>query len=49
MYIGLTENKFKTIFNLHKSSFKLEHKRKVIKCANFAYNKNSPSLGLHHL
>ena len=27
MYIGLTENKFKTRFNLHKSSFKLEHKR----------------------
>ena len=26
-YIGLTENKFKTRFNLHKSSFKLEHKR----------------------
>ena len=26
-YIGLTENEFKTIFNLHKSSFKLEHKR----------------------
>ena len=27
MYIGLTENEFKTRFNLHKSSFKLEHKR----------------------
>ena len=26
-YIGLTENQFKTRFNLHKSSFKLEHKR----------------------
>ena len=26
-YIGLTENKFKTRSNLHKSSFKLEHKR----------------------
>ena len=26
-YIGLTENEFKTKFNLHKSSFKLEHKR----------------------
>ena len=26
-YIGLTENEFKTEFNLHKSSFKLEHKR----------------------
>ena len=26
-YIGLTENEFKTIFNLRKSSFKLEHKR----------------------
>ena len=26
-YIGLTENEFKTRFNLHKSSFKLEHKR----------------------
>ena len=26
-YIGLTENEFKTSFNLHKSSFKLEHKR----------------------
>ena len=25
-YIGLTENVFKTGFNLHKSSFKLEHK-----------------------
>ena len=25
-YIGLTENEFKTKFNLHKSSFKLEHK-----------------------
>ena len=25
--IGLTENEFKTRFNLHKSSFKLEHKR----------------------
>ena len=27
MYIGLTGNEFKTRFNLHKSSFKLEHKR----------------------
>ena len=27
MFIGPTENKFKTRFNLHKSSFKLEHKR----------------------
>ena len=27
MYIGLTEIKFKTRFNLHKSSFKLEHRR----------------------
>ena len=26
-YIGLTENEFKTSLNLHKSSFKLEHKR----------------------
>ena len=26
-YIGLTENEFKTKFNLHKSSFKLEYKR----------------------
>ena len=26
-YIGLTENEFKTTFNLHKSSFKLKHKR----------------------
>ena len=26
-YIGLTGNEFKTRFNLHKSSFKLEHKR----------------------
>ena len=26
-YIALTENEFKTRFNLHKSSFKLEHKR----------------------
>ena len=26
-YIGLTENEFKTRLNLHKSSFKLEHKR----------------------
>ena len=26
-YIGLTENEFKTRFNLHKSSFKLEQKR----------------------
>ena len=26
-YIGLTENEFMTRFNLHKSSFKLEHKR----------------------
>ena len=26
-YIGLTENEFKTRFNLHKSPFKLEHKR----------------------
>ena len=26
-YIGLKENEFKTRFNLHKSSFKLEHKR----------------------
>ena len=26
-YIGLTENEFKTRFNLHKLSFKLEHKR----------------------
>ena len=26
-HIGLTENEFKTRFNLHKSSFKLEHKR----------------------
>ena len=26
-YIGLTENEFKTRFNLHKSSFKLEYKR----------------------
>ena len=26
-YIGPTENEFKTRFNLHKSSFKLEHKR----------------------
>ena len=26
-FIGLAENEFKTRFNLHKSSFKLEHKR----------------------
>ena len=26
MYIGLTENEFKTRFNLHMSSFKLEHR-----------------------
>ena len=26
-YIGLTENEFKTRINLHKSSFKLKHKR----------------------
>ena len=26
-YIGLTENEFKTRFNLHKPSFKLEHRR----------------------
>ena len=26
-YIGLTENEFKTRFNLNKSPFKLEHKR----------------------
>ena len=26
-YIGLTENEFKTRFDLYKSSFKLEHKR----------------------
>ena len=26
-YIGLTENEFETRFNLHKLSFKLEHKR----------------------
>ena len=26
-YVGLTENEFKTRLNLHKSSFKLEHKR----------------------
>ena len=26
-YIGLTENEFKTRFNMHKLSFKLEHKR----------------------
>ena len=26
-YIGLTDNKFKTRYNLHKSSFKLEHKK----------------------
>ena len=86
-YIGPTGNEFKTRFNLHKSSFKLEHKRtstslsdhisklkkttkkkttststsngrsskkwsyslRVIKCANFAYRKISPSLGLHYL
>ena len=76
-YIGLTEIEFKTRFSLHRSSFKLKHKRtsttlsdhvwkfkkkktinfnikrevvkKVLKCANFAYKKNSPSLGLHHL
>ena len=84
-YIGLTENEFKTRFNLHKSSFKLEHKRTsttlsehvwkfkknkninfnikweivkkvkpfatnlMIKCANFVYKKNYPSLGPHHL
>ena len=81
-YIGLTENEFKTRLNLHKSSFKLEHKRtstalsdpvwklknkninfnikwevvkkwshshQVIKCANFAYKKNYPSLGVHHI
>ena len=27
IYIGLAENEFKTRFNLHKSFFKLEHKR----------------------
>ena len=26
-YIGLTENTFKTRYNLHKSSLKLEHKK----------------------
>ena len=26
-YIGLNENIFKTRYNLHKSSFKLEHKK----------------------
>ena len=82
-FIGLTENEFKTGFNLHTSSFKLEHKgtsttlgdhvwkkkklktststsnrrssnrwsysHHVRKCANFAFRKNSSSLGLHHL
>ena len=47
-YIGLTENEFKTRFNLHKSSF-ISHSHQVIKNVDFAYRKNSPSLGLHHL
>ena len=32
-----------------RSSEKWSHSHQVIKCANFAYKKNYPSLGLHHL
>ena len=36
-YIGLTENEFKTRFNLHKSSFKLEHKRTSTTLSNHVW------------
>ena len=37
-YIGLIENEFKTRFNFHKSSFKLEHKRTSTTLANMFGN-----------
>ena len=43
-YIGLTENEFKMRFNLHKSSFKLEHKRTLTTLSEHVWklkNKNT--------
>ena len=37
-YIGLTENGLKTWFNLHKSSFKLEHKRTTTTLSDHIWN-----------
>ena len=39
-YIGITENEFKTRFNLHKSSFKLENKRTLSEHVWKLTNKN---------
>ena len=37
-YIGLTENEFKTRFNLRKSSFKLEHNRTTATLSDHVWN-----------
>ena len=47
-YIGLTENEFKTRFNLHKSSFKLEHKRTSTTLGEHVLKLKKQKHQLHH-
>ena len=48
-YIGLTKNEFKTRFNLHKSSFKLEHKRTSTTLSDHVWKlKKTPKYRLQH-
>ena len=47
-YIGLTENEFKTRFNLHKSSFKLEHKRTSTTFSEHVWKLKKNNFGLYY-
>ena len=43
IYIGMTENPFKTRYNLHNSSFRLPHKRSTTTLSEQSTKQNGPS------
>ena len=47
MFIGLAENEFKTRFNLHKSSFKLEHKRTSTTLSDHVWKLKKRNIGFN--
>ena len=46
-YIGLTENEFKTRFNLHKSSFKLKHNRTSTTLSEYVWKLKNKNINLN--
>ena len=46
-YIGLTENEFKTKFNLQKSSFKLEHRTTSTTLSEHVWNLKTENINFH--